>query len=371
MGGLLKNLDLNDLIENAKEAFGLGPKTMWGIDLGGSSIKIADVSELGRGKYKLNHFASVKLPEGAIIEDEIHDRDAVCQAIRQCVKQAGVVGNQVCLGLSGAGTVARRLQLAGGTYEEIEDQLTWEAEQYLPFPLEECKYSFHIMGENEGGGVDVVIGAAKNDVIENAIDVLKEAGLKVKVIDLGILAMVNVFEIVGQEEVDFEGNAWILLDIGAEISQLVIYRNGLIIFSKEVAIGGVMITEEIQRQIGVNFQEAEELKVLGDGQGNAPEEVEDIIKQTVEVFVREVKKTVDFYVTSTSDDSIVGMFLTGGSSLIPGLMESFEDEMSLELHRLDPFNVFEYNKKGFKSEEIKKIGDTGVVAMGLGMRTLK
>ena len=366
-----KSLNLKEILSEVQDFLGLGSKTLWGLDIGGSSVKIAALSKLSGERYKLINYASVKLPEGTIIESEIHDPDALGKAIKECIRKSGVSGNQVCLGLSGSGTVARRLQLAGGSEEEIEDQLTWEAEQYLPFPLEECKYSFYVMGENEGGGVDVIVGAARNELIDNAASVLKGIGLKVKVVDLGILALTNVFDVVASKEVEFEGQSWVILDIGSESSQMIIHKNGMIVFSKEITIGGVMITEEIQRQIGVNYQEAEELKTGGDGKGNLPEEIVGIVQEIVELFIREIKKTIDFYITSTSDDSIVGAYLTGGGSLILGIEEKIAEEMGLEVHRLQPFNVIEYDKKKLSKEDILEVEARGGVALGLGMRSIQ
>ena len=136
------------------------------------------------------------------------------------------------IGLSGPNTVARKLQLAGGTLEEIEDQVSWEAEQYLPFPIEDSTVSFHVFGENEGGGVDILVAAAKNDVIQNFKALVEKTKLRAKIIDLNMIAATNVFEHVMKEKIDEStGGSWILLDLGAQKTQFVIYRNNAIAFA--------------------------------------------------------------------------------------------------------------------------------------------
>jgi len=140
------------------------------------------------------NYASVELPEGAIIEDEVQNEDDVLAAIQQCYKQLGSSRKYACVGLFGPNTILKRLQLAGGELDEIEDQVNWESEQYLPFPIDEGNLSFSVIGENAGGGVDVVIGAAKKISSTTLKELVERSGLKVKIMDHTAAAMLNVIE---------------------------------------------------------------------------------------------------------------------------------------------------------------------------------
>ena len=129
-----------------------------------------------------------------------------------------------------------------------------------------------------------------------------------------------------------------------------------------------MITEEIQRKMGVNYFEAEDLKIIGDENGNLPEEILEIIDEVVENFFSEIKKAIDFYITSTSDESLETCYITGGSSQIPGFLEGLEALLGIPVSMLNPFDVFQYSEKKFDEEQIKEISQRGVEALGLALR---
>lgn len=345
----------------------LGGKAIVGVDIGLSSVKIALIENKGK-EFSLLKYGSAVLPEGAIIEDEIQKPEEIVEAIRQIAEELELNPLVAALGLSGPNTLARKLQLAGGTDEEIEDQVLWEAEQYLPFDIEESKVGFHLIGENEGGGVDVIVAAAKNDTILNYRELVEQADGIVKIVDLGILAITNVFELVMGEEIEDPDKSYLILDMGAQSTFFIIYKAGVIMFSKEIPVGGVIITEEIQRQMGVNYFEAEDLKTHGDENGNLPEEILEIIDDVVETFFSEIKKAIDFYVSSTSDESLVGCAVTGGGALIPGILEGLEALLGVDVRVLNPFDAISYKSGAFTEEEVNQIAYRGVQALGLAMR---
>lgn len=342
-------------------------KQIAGVDIGASSVKIA-VIEGSEKSPTLTNFSIVPLPEGTIIQDEIQRPEDLAAGILEASENVGANPLICAVGISGTMTTARKLQLAGGTDEEIEDQVLWEAEQYLPFDIDTSTLDFHLVGENEGGGVDVIIGAAKNELIESYKDVVEETGGIVKVVDLGILAVTNIFELVMGKNIESSEESYLILDIGAAKTFFIIYKGGMMVFSKEVEVGGGDITEEIQRQMGLNYQEAEDLKIHGDPNGNLPEEILEIIDIVTEKIFGDIKKTIDFYVSSTSDESLVGCFVTGGGALIPGLLEGLEALLGVDVSVLNPFDAISYNEKKFTEEEINQIAYQGVQALGLAMR---
>ncbi len=367
-------MDSKELIEQIKEQLmemlGSANKSVIGIDLGISAIKLAEVTKSSDNTYKLQRYASVDLPEGTIIEDEIQKEDEILKALQQGLKQLNSSITNVCLGLSGPNTLIKRLQLAGGALEEIEDQVSWEMEQYLPFPIDEGSISHSIIGENKGGGVDVVVGVAKKTLINTFKDLIERASLKVKIVDLNAAATLNVFEAAMGKEDSFKEKTWILLDLGAQKTHFIIYKNGVLVFFKEINIGGLTITEEIQRQMGVNYQEAESLKITGDGSGNIPEEIVDLINQVLDSFFVEIKKTLDFWVNSTSEEAFDGCMITGGTAQISGLAEALQELLETEVQVLNPFNGLTYNQSHIDEDMINEIVYRGTCAIGLGMRSL-
>lgn len=354
--------------EYIDDRFYFGPVGLIGIDFGLSAIKFAEVVKSGDG-YKLNKYISVDLPEGSIIEDEINKEDEVIKCLQDGLSQLKSSYKWVCLSVSGPNTVIKRLQLPGGTNEEVEDSVFWEIEQYLPYPLEEANISFSILGENSGGGLDVIIGAAKKSLVLNYVELVERLQYKVKVVDLGIAALMNVFDFAYGEEIS--KGTWVLLDLGAQKSEFIIYKNKVMVFSKEISMGGLTITEEIQRQMGVNYEEAESLKISGDGSGNIPEEIVDIINQVLDTFFEDLKKSIDFWATSSSEEVFEGCYITGGNSQIPGLQEALQEVLGTEVHALNPFHRMTYNQNNIDEKQIPNIVYKGVVAIGLAMREFK
>lgn len=367
-------MDFKNIIEDLKEKVNdmlyVGPKGVIGIDIGLSAIKVAEVSLLSDGNYKINRYASVELPEGTIIEDEIQKEDEIIKALQEAVKELGSGNKFACVGISGPNTLIKRLQLAGGAAQEVEDQVVWETEQYLPFPIDEGNISFSVIGENQGGGIDVIVGAAKKTVVLAFKDMVEKTGLKVKIVDLGAAATINVFESVMGDEVKARGKTYILMDLGAQKTQFMIYKSGVLVFFKEINIGGLTITEEIQRQMGVNYKEAESLKIHGDGGGNIPEEIVDLINQVLDSFFAELKKTIDFWVSSTSEEAFDGCVITGGGALIPGFPEALQELLETDVQVLNPFSTMTYNQNNITEDMINDIAFKGACAIGLAMRVL-
>lgn len=366
----MSSKNILDSIKNSiAEMVYVGPRGIIGVDIGLSAIKMTEVSKQSDGTYKILNYASIDLPEGTIIEDEIQKEDEILQALQSGIKKLGTSNRYACIGVSGPNTLIKRLQLAGGSNEEIEDQVLWEAEQYLPFPIEEGNVSFSVMGENQGGGVDVIIGAAKKNIILSFKEIIERSTLKVKIVDHCAAAIANVFEhVIGEEQI--KGRTWILMDLGAQKTIFMIYKNGILVFTKEIGIGGLTITEEIQRQMGVNYMEAESLKTAGDGSGNIPEEIVEIINQVLDTFFSELKKTIDFWVSSTSEESFDGCFLTGGGAQVPGFLDALQELLEIEIQVLNPFTVMSFNKNNITEEMINEIAYRGVVSIGLAMRSV-
>jgi len=366
----LNSIKGDEIIELIKGLVGVKNTQVLGLDIGLSQVKMANVIPTGNG-YKLTRYVALPLPEATLIEDEIQKEEELKQTIVNCLEEIDGKNKQICLGLFGPNSVVRKIQLPGGSEEEIEDQVLWEAEQYLPFPVDESNIDQYIIGENAGGGVDVVVGAARQDMLLTYKGLVEDAGAKVKIVDLSAIALSNIFEFTMADEIQAnENSSWLILDLGAQKTICIIYKDGMPMFIKEIQIGGVMITEEIQRQLGVNYQEAEDLKTIVDENGNLPEEISTIIRDLSTKFISEIKKVIEFYVTSTSDDSLIGCYVTGGSVQLPGILEGITESLGIDVSILNPFRVLEVDKS-FSEEELSEIAYTGCIAIGLGMRQVK
>ncbi|MCM2349574.1 MAG: pilus assembly protein PilM [Bacteriovoracaceae bacterium] len=358
------------LKEQFDELFGkLNPGSIVGLDIGAHSIKVCEVSG-SPGKIKLEKFGVFTLSEAALIEDEMQKPSEIAEGVLEALAQANIKSKTVCLGLFGPNTMTKRLNTPEGTKEEIEDHVLWEAEQYITFGADDSQIDFFIVGENEGGGKDALVAAAKLDVVDTFCDLLKdEAKLTVKLVDLNVIALSNIFEEVVRNDLEEYSQGTLLLDFGAQSTKIVVYKRGGPIFTKEIPIGGGLITEEIQRQMGVSYEEAEDLKTTPDDNGNLPEEILNIINYQVDQQVAEVRKNINFYVTQGSAERVSYCFVTGGSSLLPGLIDKLTVVAGVPVERLDIFSAIKVNDQKI-NRDLDQLAAISPVVLGLAMRKL-
>ncbi len=340
----------------------LNPGAIFGVDIGAHSIKVCELSG-GPGKFKVERFGIFVLSEAAIIEDEIQKPGEVSDGLLEAIKQSGIKSKSACLGLYGPNTMTKRLSVPEGSREEVEDHVMWESEQYITFGADESQIDFHLLGENEGGGNDALVAAAKNELIEKYSEILKEARLNVRMIDLNVIAVSNVFEEFAAKNLEDYAQGSLLIDFGAQSTKIIVYKRGGPIFTKELAIGGGLITEEIQRQMGVSYEEAEDLKTSSE----LPEEILNIINTQLDQQLSEVRKNINFYVTQGSAEKVSYCFVTGGSSLLPGLVEKLSALTAMEVERMNIFDSVKINERKL-GQNIEQLSAISAVVIGLAMR---
>lgn len=360
----MAGLSLKDQFD---ELFGkISPGGVFGLDIGAHSIKVCEVSG-SPGKVKVEKFGVFALSEAALIEDEVQKPSEIVEGILEALRLADIKSKFVCLGLFGPNTMTKRLNTPEGTKEEIEDHVMWEAEQYITFGADESLIDFHILGTNEGGGKDALVAAAKNETVDSFTEILKDAKIQVKIVDLNVIALSNVFEVIAGSGLEEYSQGTLLMDFGAQTTKIVIYKRGGPIFTKEIAVGGGLITEEIQRQMGVSYAEAEDLKTNQDENGNLPEEILAIINSLVDQQITEIRKNINFYVTQGSAERIKYCFVTGGSSQLPGLIDKLSVITGVPVERLDTFSVIKVDE-GKIGQNLNHMSAISPVVIGLAMR---
>lgn len=360
MAASLKN-QIQDLMTK------LNPGSVIGLDIGAHSIKVCEISG-GPGKFKIERFGVFTLSEAVLIEDEIQKPSEIIEGVQQALADAGIKSKTLCLGLFGPNTMTKRLNVPEGSREEIEDHILWEAEQYITFGADDSAIDFYVIGDNEGGGKDALVAAVKNETVESFTEILQEAKFNVKIIDLNVIALSNVLEECLRKSSHDMDEGVLLLDFGAQSTKIIVFKRGGPIFTKEVPVGGGLITEEIQRQMGVSYEDAENLKTTTDENGNLPEEILNIINAQLDKHVAEVRKNINFYVTQGSAEKVDHCFITGGSSLLPGLIERLDAATELEVQRLDVLSAFKLGAK-FRGDE-DHLAAISPVVLGLAMRKI-
>lgn len=359
------------ILDKVSNFLSFGSNAVIGIDIGSSMIKMVELEKFSGDNYKISNYASITLVEGTIIDDEIQNEDELLKALRLCLKKLNSKRKFACIGVSGPSTAMKKLQIPQElSIEEQQDQAEWDIEQYLPFTLEEANISCSLLKENTGSMSEFFVAAAKKILVNSYKTTIEKTNLKVKIVDLSSAAVLNVFELILAGNLTTRNANWLLLEIGAVKSKFIVYKNGYLNFFKEINIGGNTITEEIQRAMGVTYNEAQSLKTQGDGNGNIPEEVLEIINQVVLTFVAEIITTREFWSSSTGDNDLDGCALTGGGALIPDISEQLAEALETEVTTLNPFSKMTYNKNIITEEMITEIAYQGVCAIGLAMRSI-
>jgi len=346
-----------------------GKKGLMGLDIGASSIKVAELKESKKG-YLLENFGMVPLPPEAIVDGALMNSPAIVEAIQTLISDRKIKAKDVATSVSGASVMIRKITLPVMTEEELEDQIQWEAEQYIPFNLSDVNLAHEILnpGDDEGN-MEVLLVAAKRDMINDYIAVITEAQLNPVIMDLDQFAVSNSYEINYQI---MENEILALVNIGASIINMVITKNGKYLFSRDVTVGGNLFSEEIMKELSVSHEEAELLKLGGSATGETEavmrQEVEAVIRRVSDQIASEIAKSLDFYQATAAEDQISKIWLAGGCSGVSGLAETIQQKQSVPVEVMDPFRNLERNTKLFDPAYLEQIGARASVAVGLALR---
>ncbi|MCM2276758.1 MAG: pilus assembly protein PilM [Oligoflexia bacterium] len=336
--------------------------TAVGLSIGSSSIKLVELKKAGKS-WKLLHFGIVQLPEDVIVNREIVNDIAVVESIKTLISQIKLKSKAVCTALSGTSLIIKRMTVEVANPRDLQDQVFWEAEQYLPFDVTEVVMDFQTLKKPVDGKTDVLLVAVKRAVLESYMASVEDAGLSPKVVDVDFFALQNVLE------ANYPSNpaeAVAIVDIGAAATKMVVVHDGIPVFTKDTALGGRNLTAEIQRNLNLSYADAETLKV--GGSGPLPQEVSDLMQISSENFATEIKRSLDFYSASSSGAPVSYILLAGGGARIQGLSKTVEDATGLPTQIINPFNAISYDPAVFTQDYLNAIAPLAAVPIGLALR---
>jgi len=335
-----------------------------GIDIGSSSVKLVQLKDL-KGSYQLLNAGIVPLPPEAIVDNTIMDSATIVNAVKSLVTSLGVKVKDVACSISGNSVIIRKITLPVMPAEELEDQITWEAEQYIPFDINDVNMDFQILSPDsiDPSKMVVLLVASKRDIINDYLAVFNEAGLSLSVVDVDSFAVQNAFEINHDAGAD---DVVALINVGASVMNINVVREGISLFTRDVQMGGNLYTEEIQKHLGVSGSEAESMKILAVETNNS--ELLDVLGKVNETITQEIRRSLDFYNSTASDDRITKVFVSGGSSKGYKFIESVNDKIGIPVELINPFAKLKYNEKDFDPEYLQEIGPLMAVTVGLAIR---
>ncbi len=340
------------------------------LDIGSSYIKVLEVSQ-GRNKLQATALGIQKLPPEAIVDGALMNSNEIVSAIKELLARNKIKTREVVTSVSGHSVIIKKITLPSMSREELNESIQWEAEQYIPFNIEDVNIDAQILSSttDEAGQMDVLLVAAKKEIITDYTTILSEAGLTPVVIDVDAFAVQNMFEL--NYDID-PTEVIVLVNIGASIININVIKNGTTAFTRDVSLGGNQFTEEIQKHLNVSYEEAEALKVggelMGDTQSVVPQEVENIIVAVSDTVASEIQRSLDFYSATSTEDSISKLYLSGGSSRVPGLTRMIEKFTGIGVEIVDPFRQIEVPERVMKAQHVEQIAPMAAVAVGLSLR---
>lgn len=351
-----------------------GKASVIGLDIGSSSVKAVEIAQKSRDKgFELRSLGQAPLASEAIVQGAFLNSSAIVDAIREAVDAGKIGGKDVAAAVSGHSVIVKRVNLPQMTREELEDQIQWEAEQYIPFDVNEVNLDFQILDSNEDEGqMDVLLVAAKKDLIDDYFQVISEAGLNPVAIDVAGFAVQNAFEVNYEQDPDA---VTALVNIGAQVVNINVLRHGIPAFTRDIMTGGAQYTEEIQKALSVSFDEAERIKMGGapgdDGQVQdvIPQEVEQAMRSVSENVIGEISRSLDFFAATAADARITKVLLSGGGSKISGFVSAFRERTGLETEAMNPL-AHMLPSKGFDAEYLETMGPLLAVGIGLATRRI-
>ena len=361
-GDPMGDFSIRDLFSSKKQLVGL--------DIGSSSLKLAEIERSGGG-YVLNRYHQIPLPKGVVSEGTLSEPQILTRKIKELFELSGAKCRNVVTSLSGNSVISQKVTFLKMPPEELRVLIHDEASKYLPFDsMEDVSYDFQILGDNEfnPSQMDVMLVAAKSDIVDSYADAIKSAGLNAVIMDVDSFALETMYE----ENYDIGGDdeIIILVNIGASMTNINVLKNGGSVLTRDFTLGGEHINEELLQSMGLaSLDEAERLKVSGlEGDAEAQSRFHESLIAASDQICSEIQRSVDYYRSTYGGAEIKAIFLSGGSARIPGLAEHLHERMNIKTEIINPFKKIVYNQKKFNATDIEKIGPSAAVCVGLALR---
>ena len=348
-----------------------------GLDIGSHSVKLVEIEDTKKGKV-LKTFGIIGLPQDAIVEGSIKEMEIVSSAIKTLYKHLKVKNKNVVTSISGYSVIVKKISVQKRGEAELEATIQDEAEQYIPFDINDVNLDYEILSHDEEkeegkgakddkGFMDVMLVAAKKDIVEDYVSLLHLTGLTPAILDVDAFAVQNAFELSSQEI----SGCYAIVNVGAEELGINAIKNGISIFTRDSSYGGYQINEAIMSKFGVSYDEAEKIKLGGTKlESKERDALEDIFTSVVSGWVNEIKRALDFLTTTYPDETIEKIFVSGGSCRIPGFQKYLEIETEIPVAEMNPFANLQINDKVFDPKYLSYMAPQAAVAVGLALRSI-
>ena len=348
--------------------FGSGSRSLIGVDISSSSVKMVELGSDGKKGYRVERYTTEILPRDAVADGNIVNLEASAETVRRAWKKLGASTRDVAIALPASHVITKKIIVPAGQREsELEVLVESEANQYIPFALEEVNLDFQIIGPapSSPDEIEVLIAASRKEKVEDRVAVVESAGLKPVVMDVESYALQASFELIEKQLPESgKGQIVALIDIGANLMNLTVLRNGQQLYVREQAFGGNQLTQDIARLFGVTFEEAEADK----RRNNLPENYEsELLRPFVDSMALEVSRALQFFFTSTQFTQVNHIVLAGGCAILPGADEAVASRTQVNTIIANPFADMVLSDR-VRANQLLADASSLMVACGLALR---
>jgi len=343
-------------------------KSVIGLDIGSSAVKAVELKPSGKG-FRVAAFGEEPVPADAIVDGAIIDAGAVADAIRQVFERNKAFNaKEVCASLSGNAVIVKKITLPVMTESELDESIYWEAEQYIPFDIQDVNLDYQILdpgtGPDSRGSMEVLLVAAKKEKIGDYTGVIAQAGRTPVIVDVDAFALQNAYDVnYGLDP----SQVVVLLNAGASAININILQGEQSIFTRDISMGGNAYTEAVQKELDLPHESAEQLKKGIPVDGASFEEAQPVLRAVTENVLLEVQKTFDFFKATASSDRIDRIMLSGGASRVDGFRDMLHERFGAPVEEFDPFRTIVWDPKKLGREAVDH-ASTAAVAVGLALR---
>jgi type IV pilus assembly protein PilM len=351
------------------DLFAKPPKPMLGVDISSSAVKLIELSKTG-SDFKVEAYRVLPLPANTIVDKNIADLDALSETIATVVKRSGSKLTDIVAAVSSSSVITKEIELPAGLTElQMEMQIEVEADQYIPYPMEEVAFDFDVLGEVENNPdlVRVLLAACRQENVEHRRQALEMAGFNPKVIDVESFAVERAYKLIEGQLDEVSDQVVAIADIGATVFSFTVLVDGKIIYNREQLFGGKQLTEEIQRRYGLSWEEAGEAK----RKGGLPEDyATEVLAPFKESLVQYITRSLQFFYSSSHFNYVDQLFLAGGVSALEGLVDEVEQVIGLPTAVANPFANMQLHKS-INPTALATDAPAMLLAVGLAMRSFE
>jgi type IV pilus assembly protein PilM len=347
--------------------FSRSKKGVVGLDIGSSAVKLIELRERKAGEFHLQRLGIEPLSPEAIVDGSIMDSSLVVDAIHKLNDHTKVKNTSFATSLSGHSVIIKKIQLPAMPEEELAESIQWEAEQYIPFDINDVRLDYVVLADGEPGRdtMDVLLVAVKRDKVNDYVSVISQTGKSPAIVDIDTFAVQNAYEI----NYDLDPRKVVaLINMGAGVTNINILARGSTVFWRDISFGGNQFTEALQREFNLSFAQSEALKRGEQVDRYGPADARPVLDQVSQEMASEIRKTFDFFAATSSEGAVDELMLSGGCALTPNLVQVLRDRFEVPTELMDPFRRVHVKESDFDSDWLRSIGPMMAVSVGLGIR---